>query len=86
MLTAYTYSLYIYKMIKRNVKPHIFTFLPSAIVIGIVTVAQMRNDAGWAVWMSATTTISCIIIVLLAPWYGETKITRFDSLSLLACL
>jgi len=85
ILTLYTYFIYIYKMVRKQVKPHIFTFIPAAIVAGIVTLAQVYNQAGWAISMSATTTLGCIIIVLLAPWYGETNITKFDTISLAFC-
>lgn len=86
LLTLYAYWVYIYRTLQHRITPHLFTFLPSTIVMSIVTVAQLNNYAGWSTWITWATTLACIIIVAISPWYGEKNITKFDAYSLVACL
>lgn len=86
VLTIWTYGLYIRKMVQKKVRPHLFTFLPSGLVMSIVTLAQIKNGSSLAAWSSAATSMACFVIVILAPWYGETKCTWFDFISFIGSI
>jgi hypothetical protein len=85
-LVAVSTALYWRLMLRRRIKPHLFTWLIWALAVGIAAAGRHAERAGPGAWSMAAMAGSCLSVALLALRYGERDITRGDVVALLACL
>ena len=71
-------GLYSITILKGKTKPHAFSWLLWAVVMGTVCVAQFLNNAGAGSWQTGVSALMCLAIGILALFYGERKGTLTD--------
>lgn len=87
LVSIYVYWQYVPRILKWEIKPHAYSWLPWTILIGIGFAIQVKNheDIWWA-WQLGFSAIGCLSIFLLSLKYGEKNITRSDTLALISSL
>ncbi|HAX91426.1 MAG TPA: hypothetical protein DCY07_04365 [Rhodospirillaceae bacterium] len=70
--------IYIRDTLKRKTKPHLFTWLVWAIVMGIAATVSFAEGATASAIVIGHGSFWCFVISLLALRYGEKAITRSD--------
>ncbi len=78
--------LYWRLMLRRRIKPHLFTWLIWGLAVGIAAAGRHVEHAGPGAWSMAAMSLSCLSVAALSLRYGERDITRGDLIALLACL
>lgn len=81
-----SYGIYIKDILRGKTHPHAFSWFVWGLPCGIVFVAQLLAGAGLGSWVTAVTMIMCTAIFIMSLFYGETKITKLDWISLLSAL
>lgn len=77
---------YVVAILRRQTKPHIFTWFIWGLISAIVTSVQFSKGGGAGAWAMAVVALSCLGIAALACKYGEKDITRSDWLAFLTAL
>lgn len=80
------YLPYIRDVLKGTTKPHLFTWLIWTLLTGIAFLAQVAGGGGTGAYVTAFSTIMCLIIAVLAFPRGEKNITRLDWACFIAAL
>jgi chromate transport protein ChrA len=87
LITLYTGWRYIPEILKWNIKPHAFSWLPWTILVSVAFIIQIQNGEDiWWFGSLAASTLVCAIVFLLSFKYGEKNITVSDTLSLIGSL
>lgn len=82
-MVLYWYWIYIWSIINRKTKPHLFSWIVF-LLIGIVSfIIQYNAGAGSGSWWTLWTTIASGIVFLLAFKYGSLDITKSDIFALI---
>lgn len=77
---------YVMAILRRQTKPHIFTWFIWGLISAIVTSVQFSKGGGAGAWAMAVVALSCLGIAALASKYGEKDITRSDWLAFITAL
>ena len=77
---------YAYQILKKQVKPHVFTWIVWGVLTGIAFFAQGSDGAGAGSWGMGATSFLVISITVLSLFYGEKNITRSDWISFVLAL
>lgn len=72
------YIPYIYSTLRNRTKPHVFSWLIWAIMMGVMCMAQLEKGAGAGAWVMMLSSSMCCFITLLAVFKGTRFITRMD--------
>ncbi|MCC8391062.1 hypothetical protein LJ656_00545 [Paraburkholderia sp. MMS20-SJTR3] len=75
LLAAIPYGLAI---VRRTVRPHLFTWLIWALVTTIAAAGQFVAGAGPSAWCTAAIALTCILIFIASIHRGERSRTRSD--------
>jgi hypothetical protein len=77
-LTLIAVYPYIYKTLKGNNRPHVFTWVIWTLLTGIAFAVQFTSGAGAGSWATGVTSFCCLLILLASLKHGTKNITRFD--------
>lgn len=77
---------YIVGVLRKQIKPHVFSWVIWTLLTGIAAAAQFSVGAGLAFWATATAASFCAIIAALSIPYGTRDITRGDVAALVVAL
>ncbi|WP_196886132.1 hypothetical protein [Aureivirga sp. CE67] len=69
---------YIYGIIKKQIKPHIFTWIIWTIQTYIAAGGQWKGGAYWGAVPTLMNATLCLVITILCISNGEKKITKID--------
>lgn len=72
------YIPYIYSTLRNRTKPHVFSWLIWAIMMGVMCMAQLEKGAGPGAWVMMLSSSMCCFITILAVFKGTRFITRMD--------
>ncbi len=72
------YIPYYRNILIGNTKPHPFTWVGFALMLGITFAAQVATGAGPGAWVNGISALGVSGIAILAFWKGEKDITMFD--------
>ncbi len=72
------YIPYIYSTLRNRTKPHVFSWLIWAIMMGVMCMAQLEKGAGPGAWVMMLSSSMCCFITLLAVFKGTRFITSMD--------
>jgi len=86
LISTANFSYYIYTVLKKNIKPHFFTWFIWSLITGIAATAQYQGGAGFGFLVIASYSFFTGTIALLAIFRGEKHIARSDFISLGFCL
>ena len=76
------YIPYIKDILAKRTKPHLFSWLIWFLTEAIAFTVQWFEHGGAGGWVHGMQAGLCLVVVLLAIWYGHRAITRFDWWSL----
>lgn len=82
IISFVSYVPYFRDIILKKTKPHAFTWLVWAILIGIAFFGQIFEGGGPGAWVTCFTAIVSLVIFFIAFKRGEKEITFSDKLSL----
>lgn len=85
-LSVIGYGPYVLSTLRRQIKPHMFSWIIWGMIAAIAFFAQDSDDAGPGAWAMGFTAVSCLVIAALAAHCGEKHITRSDWLSFVGAL
>ena len=85
-LGMYGSVIYFISILKRQSRPHFYTFVIWGIITWIGFFAQLSDHAGPGMWATLLTAISTTATALIAIPYGTKDITRSDLIFLLLSL
>lgn len=77
-LTAVGFASYIPSVLRRHTRPHVFSWLLWAVLVGIAFFAQRDKGAGYGAWTTGFSAFMCLMVALLSFRHGEKDITRGD--------
>lgn len=78
---------YIIGLLKKQIEPHVFTWLIWAITQGIATLGILKGEGGIGAYVLMITTSLTFLVFLLSLKNGKKNITRYDVFVLIAaCL
>ena len=77
-LTTVGFASYIPSILRRETKPHIFSWVVWAVVVGIAFFAQLSKGAGAGAWTTGYSAFLCLVVAVLSFKHGEKNITRSD--------
>ena len=86
IFTLIANSYYIVTIFRGQTKPHIYSWIIWAIINTIAVSIQLEHNAKWGALTLWVGLIICIIVSIISVWYGEKKITRFDTFSFIITL
>lgn len=72
------YGIYIRSTLKKQTKPHLFSWAVWTVLMFIVFFAQLSKGGGAGAWVTGFSAAACLIIAGLAVTYGERNITKSD--------
>jgi hypothetical protein len=84
LLVTASYVPYIYHIVKRNTKPHIYTWILWSLTQTFATIAIIKGGGGW--FSAANVGAGAVLAfttLLLSLKYGSRNITRFDTVALI---
>ncbi|MEY2665062.1 MAG: hypothetical protein RLZZ480_167 [Candidatus Parcubacteria bacterium] len=84
LLVTASYVPYIYHILKRTTKPHIYTWILWSLTQAFATTAILEGGGGW--FSAANVGAGAVLAfttLLLSIKYGSRNITRFDTFALL---
>jgi hypothetical protein len=85
-ISIFNIGLYIRTTLLGKTRPHAFSWLLWALVMGIVFVAQYSNRAGAGALQTLIAASLCFVVGILALFRGERKGTRSDWIAILIAL
>jgi hypothetical protein len=74
--------LYVSSVLKKQVRPHIFSWIIWGIIMVIAAAIQFKEGAGAGAWATVSGGIVCFIVAGLAVRFGEKNIVRSDWVAL----
>jgi hypothetical protein len=74
------YAPYIAAIVKRQCRPHAFSWITWTLTGSLAYAAQGSRDAGPGAWVTGFAVVACAAISWLALRYGERRITRIDKI------
>jgi hypothetical protein len=77
-LTFVGYGQYIFDILKKKTKPHVFTWFVVGLVAFLVSAIQLTNGGGAGSFVLLAVTLMCVPIFILSLWYGSKEITVSD--------
>lgn len=83
---VFMYSRYVWAILKKQIRPHVFSWLIWAICAGVIFAAQVVENGGSGAWLMGLTSASCFLITILSLRLGANYITKSDWVALLAAL
>jgi len=75
------FGIYIGSAVKKNTKPHAFTWIIWATINAVVFAAQWSKNAGPGSWTTGFTFIACSVVAIVALFRGDAHITRGDKIA-----
>ena len=85
-LGLYGSGLYIFSILKKESRPHFYTFLIWSIITWIGFCAQFTDHAGPGMWVMLFTALATTITAILAIPFGTKDITKSDFIFLILSL
>ena len=85
-LTIIGYAPYFISILKRQTKPHMFSWIIWSIVNAIASAGQWSRGGGPGSWSGGLTTLFCILITGFCFSHGEKHVTRSDWWAFIAAL
>ena len=79
------YIPYFIGMYKNTVKPHIFSWFIWGLIMETVFIIQWENHSGPGSWVTAISSLFCIIVCLFGWKDGDKNIKRSDWTVLVVC-
>lgn len=76
--SAAAYAPYIWSMLRRRIRPHLFSWIVWGLISLIAYLAQAGGDAGPGAWAVGVSAVCCSFIALCSVRLGERHATRFD--------
>ncbi|USN53459.1 MAG: hypothetical protein H6760_04870 [Candidatus Nomurabacteria bacterium] len=76
--------LYVRGVLRKELKPHAFSWLVWGTLNIIAFAAQIAKDAGPGAWVTGINSISCLLIFIGALKWGDRRFLRFDWIALSA--
>lgn len=73
---------YIYDILKKKTKPHLYTWIIWTPLTFIAFFSQLSDNAGAGAWTTGVTAMLCLIILALSVKYGTKDITNSDKVIL----
>ncbi|MFH1158234.1 MAG: hypothetical protein V1721_05050, partial [Pseudomonadota bacterium] len=86
VISIYTYVPYFTGIYKGKTKPHAFSWIVWALILGITCTAQIVKKGGAGAWITIFETLATSTVAIIALISGEKNITRSDWYSFLAAL
>ena len=86
LVALLNYLPYVVGVIKRTLHPHAFSWIIFTIITATISAAQFSAGAGAGAWATGATAITTAVIAGFALRNGGYRITRFDTVSLVAAL
>lgn len=80
------YYPYFRDVLRKQTKPHLFSWLIWGLLTGVAFSAQIAGGGGIGSWVTGVTALLCFAIAGLALFQGEKEITRTDWICLLGAL
>ncbi len=77
-LTFFQFVPYIFDILKRKTKPHMFTWLVWGLLTLVVFLIQYSNSSGISSFTTGVTSLFCVSIAILAIKYGFKDFTKLD--------
>jgi hypothetical protein len=81
-IALYAEITYLIAVLKKEVRPHIFTWIIWTVLSWIAVAAQFSDNAGIGIITMVFIALFCPIIVILSLKYGTKDITKFDKIIL----
>lgn len=78
LVSAISFVPYLSAILKRETRPHFFTWLVWSILLTIILAIQIKGNAGPGSWGIAVITITTIIITIYSWFFGERTGSAFD--------
>lgn len=73
---------YIFDILKKKTKPHLYTWVIWTPLTFIAFFSQISDNAGAGAWTTGVTAMLCLIILALSVKFGTTDITKSDKIIL----
>jgi len=86
LFSVYGHAIYIIDTLRAKTRPHLFTWLVWALVMGVAAAVAFVNGAMASAWVLGLGCLKSSIVSILALWWGEKNITRSDWAMFLAAL
>ena len=86
LVALLNYLPYVVGVVRRTLHPHAFSWIIFTIITATISVAQFSAGAGAGAWATGATAITTAVIAGFALRNGGYRITRFDTVSLVAAL
>ncbi len=77
-LVFFGYAIYFRSIVRRETKPHMFSWITWTLVDGIMVAGLVASGAGAGSWSFVAITLFCGIVTGLSFVYGDRNITRSD--------
>jgi len=81
-----SYTIYLWQIYRRAVKPHAFTWVLWGLLMSIGFAAAYAEGAGAGTWVLGLSAIINFVIAALGYFYGERTIPRSDWIALIVAL
>jgi hypothetical protein len=85
-LAAVGYGSYITTLLRRQTKPHLFSWSIWAVMMILVFYIQLMKGAGAGAWVTGFSGAACLVIALLSLKHGEKNFTLSDKISFAGAL
>ena len=86
MLTTVGFASYIPSVLRRQTRPHVFSWLLWGVLVGIAFLAQLSKGAGLGAWTTGYSSFLCLVVAGLSFHHGERNITRGDWVAFIGAL
>ncbi len=78
--------IYMWQVYRRQVRPHLFSWLIWAVLSSIGFAVALAEKAGAGAWTFGTGAVMLLIIAIMSYFYGEKRITKSDWTALIVAL
>ncbi|WP_051148029.1 hypothetical protein [Metapseudomonas resinovorans] len=86
LVTLVQYTPYCRSIYRKQLRPHVFSYLIWGVSAGIVAVAQWSADAGPGAWAMALVALLCFLVVGLSYRTGTRYISKGDWIAFIAAM
>lgn len=69
---------YLLAILNKKTRPHFFTWLVWSVLLSIISIIQLKGNAGPGLWGIAVTTFTTILVTIYALFYGEKTGSLFN--------
>lgn len=80
------YGTYFWLVYKKEARPHVFSWFVWALIVGIGAFVQTKIGGGPSVFVLWMVCVTCLLMSIVALFYGEKHITRGDWISFVLAL